>query len=305
MVPRTRKRTTPPQLTNVGAILNRETPPPQSLPLEKIQLSSTQPRRYFDPEKLAQLVKSVKEHGILEPILVRPLDSGDYELVAGERRFRAAQEVGLTEVPIVVRELDSKQALQVALMENLQREDLNPVEETEAVITLLEMQLELEKKEVVSLFYQAHHAKHRGKQLEQNVLSKVETIKTVIAGIGRFTFDSFRSSRLPLLKLPEDVLEVLRQGRLEYTKASAIARVKDEEQRAELLQSAVEGNLSLSEIRQRLQALLSLEPKPENVLAQRYSEIGQKLKKESIWTDNKKRKQIEALLSKLEQLVDD
>ena len=85
-----------------------------------------QPRRYFDPDRQAQLIKSVQEHGILEPLLVRPLADGLYELVAGERRYRAAQELGLKEVPVVIREFDDKQALQVALIENLQREDLNP-----------------------------------------------------------------------------------------------------------------------------------------------------------------------------------
>jgi hypothetical protein len=79
-------------------------------------------------------LRQVKEHGILEPLLVRPLKDGEYELVAGERRLRAAREVGLEAVPIVVRELDDRQAIQVALIENLQREDLNPVEETDAVL---------------------------------------------------------------------------------------------------------------------------------------------------------------------------
>lgn len=302
-----RKTAAKPKLSNVGAILNRETSDiaPQSIDIEKIHLPDSQPRRYFDPEKLAQLIESVKEHGILEPLLVRPRENGDYELVAGERRLRAARELGLKEVPIAVRELDDRQALQVALMENLQREDLNPVEETEAVIALLTMLLEKEKDQVVSLFYQAHHAKHRGKELEQNVLSQLETIEKVIASIGRFTVDSFRSSRLPLLKLPADVLEALRQGKLEYTKASAIARVKNEQQRAELLQAAVNENLSLSEIRQRIQELPSSAQKPENNLAKRYSEIGKKLKKDSVWKDNKKRKQLEALLTKLEKLVED
>ncbi|NJO94561.1 MAG: ParB/RepB/Spo0J family partition protein [Hydrococcus sp. RM1_1_31] len=97
--------------------------------LKDINLPQQQPRRYFDEQALQELISSIKQHGILQPLLVRPLSSGGYELVAGERRYRAAMESELTEVPVVVRELNNSEALQIALIENLQREDLNPVEE--------------------------------------------------------------------------------------------------------------------------------------------------------------------------------
>uniref|UniRef100_A0A7C3KB72 ParB/RepB/Spo0J family partition protein n=1 Tax=Oscillatoriales cyanobacterium SpSt-418 TaxID=2282169 RepID=A0A7C3KB72_9CYAN len=308
----TRKRAPKPELRNVAAILNRETAAPapvasQSVAVDKIQLPKSQPRRYFDPEKLDQLVQSVKEHGILEPLLVRPLGDGDYELVAGERRLRASRELGLAEVPIVVRELDDRQALQVALMENLQREDLNPVEETEAILELLTLALDAPREDVVSLFYQAHHAKHRGQELGQNVLSQLEMVQNVMAGVGRFTIDSFRSSRLPLLNLPEDVLHALRQGKLEYTKAQAIARVKDDKQRTDLLKQVVTKNLPLSEIKTRIQALKSAteaaEETPEKVAAKRWSEIGKRLQKSQIWSDRKKRDRITKLLDELDKLT--
>ena len=83
---------------------------PYSVPLDAIKLPKQQPRRYFDPEKLAGLVESIKQHGILEPLLVRPIGASAYELVAGERRYRAATEIGLTEVPIVVREMSDSDA---------------------------------------------------------------------------------------------------------------------------------------------------------------------------------------------------
>jgi len=309
----TRKRAPKPELRNVAAILNRETAAPapvasQSVAVDKIQLPKSQPRRYFDPEKLDQLVESVKEHGILEPLLVRPLGDGDYELVAGERRLRASRELGLAEVPIVVRELDDRQALQVALMENLQREDLNPVEETEAILELLTIALDAPREDVVSLFYQAHRAKHRGQELGQNVLSQLGMVQNVMAGVGRFTIDSFRSSRLPLLNLPEDVLHVLRQGKLGYTKAQAIARVKDEKQRTDLLKQVVTKNLPLSEIKTRIQALkfateAAAEETPENVAAKRWSEIGKRLQKSQIWSDRKKRDRITKLLDELDKLT--
>ena len=92
------------------------------------------------------LVQSVKTDGILQPLLVRPLGEEKYELVAGERRYRAAKEVGLTEVPVIIGDLTQQQALRVALVENLQREDLNPVEETEGILQLLSHHLEYDLK---------------------------------------------------------------------------------------------------------------------------------------------------------------
>jgi ParB family chromosome partitioning protein len=119
--------------------------------IESIHLPGQQPRRYFDPEKLQSLVRSISEQGILEPLLVRPLANKQYELVAGERRYRAAQIVSLTEVPVVIRQLSETEALQLALIENLQREDLNPVEETEGILQLLALKLESKQQEVISL----------------------------------------------------------------------------------------------------------------------------------------------------------
>ena len=123
--------------------------PETSVSLAEISLPSSQPRRYFDREKLSQLAASIQSHGILEPLLVRPFNN-KYQLVAGERRYRAAQLVGLDTVPVVIRELSDEQALLLSLVENLAREDLNPVEETEGILTLLEMELNLDRAEVVS-----------------------------------------------------------------------------------------------------------------------------------------------------------
>jgi ParB family chromosome partitioning protein len=106
----------------------QEQVPISTLPLAEIQPRTQQPRRYFDPEALTELIASVKQHGILQPLLVRKRPSGGYELVAGERRYRAAQEIGLTQVPVYIRDLNDHDAFQLALIENLQREDLNPLE---------------------------------------------------------------------------------------------------------------------------------------------------------------------------------
>jgi ParB family transcriptional regulator, chromosome partitioning protein len=231
---------------------------PITVAIDLIELSLKQPRRYFDPKKLAQLVESVKEHGILEPVLVRPFPHGKYELIAGERRIRAAHTVGLVEVPIISLELDDQQALQIALMENLQREELNPLEETEAILELLSLSLKVSPNEVISLLHRAFNAKQRSLSLNQNDLFKLEQVDLTLQMIGKFNADSFRSSRLPLLKLPEEILASLRQGEIEYTKAQAIARVKSEQQRTELLKMAISENLSLSEIKTRVKALIPI-----------------------------------------------
>jgi ParB family chromosome partitioning protein len=110
------------------------------VPIELIRPSALQPRRHFAEEELDALAQSIRDKGVLQPLLVRPLADGAavYELVAGERRWRAAQKAGLHEVPVLLRELDDVEALEIALVENLQREDLQPLEEAEAYNRLLE-----------------------------------------------------------------------------------------------------------------------------------------------------------------------
>jgi ParB family transcriptional regulator, chromosome partitioning protein len=112
----------------------------RTLPVEYLQTGEFQPRRHFDPEALQALVQSVREKGVLEPILVRQLNGQQdrYEIIAGERRWRAAQTAGLHEVPVIVKELDDQEALEIALIENLQREDLTAIEEAEGYRRLMD-----------------------------------------------------------------------------------------------------------------------------------------------------------------------
>ncbi len=279
---------------------------PISVSLAKIQLPEWQPRHYFDPEKLEYLTQSIKEHGILEPLLVRPLNKGKYELIAGERRLKAAKMAGLTEVPIISRILDDQQALQVALMENLQREDLNPVEETEGILELLAIALSVPQGEVISLLRQASNARARDRDLKDNVILQLEKVESVLAIIGKFTAESFRVNRLPLLALPEDVLEELRQGKLEYTKARAIARVKDDGERKALLKDAIAKNLSLSQIKEQITALLKEEgEKQPETIQQQFSGIYKQIQKSKVWNDPKKQRKLEKIMSDLRALLDE
>ena len=103
--------------------------PYQLLPIYKVEPNPEQPRRDFDEEELQALADSISEHGIIQPLTVRELNSGYYQIIAGERRWRAARLANLSEVPVVVIEADDKKAMELALIENLQRQDLNPVEE--------------------------------------------------------------------------------------------------------------------------------------------------------------------------------
>lgn len=278
-----------------------------TVPLSAIELpTKRQPRRYFAPEKMAQLVASVKEHGILEPVLVRPLGEETYELIAGERRLRAAKEIGLAEIPVVCKEFSDLEALQVALMENLQRDDLNPLEETEAVLELLALTLDTNIEEVKSIIYQGANAKNRGQELKKNVSLQLEKLESCLQDIGRFNLESLRSSRLPLLNLPWDVLSALREGKLEYTKARTIARLRNGQQRQELLNQVLGQNLSLAEIKARLKKLKpEAEASTEQMLVERMAEITKRLKKNKGWSERKKKERITKLLDELEKLTEE
>lgn len=297
------------KLKGVAAWFNGETPAEEAesavasfVAIGSICMSVEQPRRYFEPEKLEQLALSIKEHGILEPLLVRPLRHGDYELVAGERRYRAAQIVGLTEVPVVVRELNDEEALQISLIENLQREDLNPVEETEGILQLLATRLNRGVEDVTLLLYRMQN-EAKGK-VTQNVLgnSEGQQVRTMFDSLGLMSWESFVSSRLPLRNLPEEILEALRGGRIEYTKATAIARVKDLSQRQALLEEAIAQSLSLTQIRERIKEVRPVKEEPQS-LKNQIKEVSSRLQKAKFWDNPKKQKQLEKLLVQMEALL--
>jgi len=165
------------------------------LPLEAL-VPSPQPRKRF--ENLEALAHSIREKGVLQPLLVRPLGDGKYAIVAGERRYRAALMAGLSEVPVRVVDLSEKEARLFALVENLQRDDLNPYEETVGVLALLSEDLGKTREEVVSLLHRMRD-EARGK-VPQNVLGSPEArrVEEVFRALGRkassFTFLSSRAA---------------------------------------------------------------------------------------------------------------
>lgn len=271
--------------------------------LTDIKLPDYQPRQYFDESKLEELAQTIKQHGVLEPLLVRKLaNRNQYELVAGGRRYRASRKAGLTEVPVIVRELSNEQAIEIAIIENLQREDLNPVEETEGIINLLAKRLNINLEEVSPLLHQLQK-QLRGRSAN-NVIgsSKIELIQEVFNSLGLMELDSFISNRLPLLNLPKEILEALRAGKIEYTKAKAIARIADEKTRIQLLEEAIASSLSLSQIQELVKA--EQESKQQSELKTRFETTYKQAKKaKKLWNDAKRRKQLESLLAKLEKLI--
>ncbi len=283
-------------------------PSTSTVPLVSIIISATQPRRYFAPSAMQMLVESVKKDGVLQPILVRPV--GDkYELVAGERRYRAAQSARLTDIPAVVREMSDSEAVRFALTENLQREDLNPVEETEGILELLAITLDSSTAEV-TLLLQRLQKEIKRKKLSHNVMGQPEgesappelaIIQSIFDSLGRMSWESFTSNRLPLLNLPADILEALRAGRLEYTKAKEIAKLESESERIELLEEAIASSLSLSQIRERVKA--SQPPPEQGEFAERIDATTKRVKKLKVWENPSKRSRLELLLKQLEELI--
>jgi ParB family transcriptional regulator, chromosome partitioning protein len=276
----------------------------QSASIDSIKISVHQPRQYFSETAMAELINSVKAHGILQPLLVRPLGNSEYELVAGERRYRAAKALGLANVPVTVRQMSDMEAKQFALLENLQRQDLNPVEETEGVLDLLSVVLEIDRSSVVSLLSQSARSNTDSAEIPSPVWQKAIEIFDTLG----LTPESFRVNRLPLLNLPKDILNAVKQGEIEYTKARAINMLPDEELRQELLKTAIGGGWSLQQIRSyvkdtkataKTETPISKSETPESQL----SSIMSKIRSQKAWEDAAKWKKIQALMKKLDDII--
>jgi ParB family transcriptional regulator, chromosome partitioning protein len=300
--------------------------------IELIQLPLRgQPRRYFNSEKLEQLTESVKVYGILEPLIIRTTENDTYELVAGERRLRAARAAGLDKVPVIIRQFTDSEAFEIALLENLQRDDLNPIDETEGILDLLEKTLQCSKQEIISLLNQAANAKRRNQDLKEEVVNQLNIIDHLFLKIGRLNRESFRTNRLPLLNLPTDVLQVLREGQLTYTKAKAMVSLEEEE-RQKLIEIAISEDLSLREIKLKVQEISGVQGKKRriNVVPEYINQSGniqENLSKSlvlstpiskklfelanassnlelSVWSDKEKQESIENLLSQIQEILE-
>jgi ParB family chromosome partitioning protein len=307
-----------PKLKGVAALLSntqsQESEPikPNSVAINCINVTLSQPRRYFDSEKLEKLAASFKQVGILEPLIVRPMPNGDgtYELLAGERRLRAATLAQMSEVPVTICDVDDKTAQSIRLIENLLREELNAFEETKGILDLIAHELEISPDKAVSLLYRLHD-ESKGK-VPHNVMGSPQNlaIETVFDNIGTMSWESFIKNRLPLLKLPEDIKEVLSSGKIEYTKAKTIAKVKDEATRKSILEKTITENLSLVQIRQLVEDIIksqknstTQEDDELSELRFRYKDVTKRINTSKIWQDSKKQQKLKRLLDQLEDLM--
>ncbi|WP_423241254.1 ParB/RepB/Spo0J family partition protein [Provencibacterium massiliense] len=187
-----------------------------ALPINEIEPNRDQPRKQFDEESLAELADSIREHGVLQPLLVRPLPSGRYQLIAGERRWRASRMAGLSEVPVVVREMTDLEAMELALIENLQREDLNPIEEALGYRQLMESY----------------------GMTQEKVASSVGKSRPAVA------------NALRLLNLPDPVLDLVRRGQVSAGHARALLALEDSGLIEENVQKVLADRITVRELEQ-------------------------------------------------------
>jgi len=275
----------------------------RQIPLDEIYLNPNQPRKFFDEAALEQLTRNVRDKGVLQPILLRERESG-YELVAGERRYRAAQRAGLGAIPAVVRDLSDEETLEIALTENLSREDLNPVEETDSTLKLLSLKLGVPVQEVVDTI-RASHYKALGRTVNTGVnKASIEVVEELFRKLGRFTTSSFYTHRLPILRLPENLLSAVRGGKIEYSKARLLAGVQDEAQGQALLQRIVDEKLSRSQIKVELKKLLDTSEQPAGATRVDVSKVKRKLTPRRIEAlSETERHELGVLLQKLDALL--
>lgn len=186
----------------------------KTLRTSEIEPNREQPRKKFSDEAITSLADSIREHGMLQPILVRPLPAGGYQIVAGERRWRAARMLGLDEVPVNIRELSDSETMQIAIIENLQRENLNPVEEANGYNELIEKY-----------------------GMTQDKVSKM---------VGRSR--SSVANAIRILTLPESVLDMLEKGSLSVGHAKALLGFEDRELLISIAEKASDGGMTVRQV---------------------------------------------------------
>ena len=200
------------------------------LRLTDIEPNKNQPRKEFDEQALSELADSIREHGIIQPLLVRRLETGGYQLVAGERRWRAARMVGLAEVPAVIKDLSEVQVMEMALIENLQREDLNPLEEANGYKELM----------------------NACNLTQEQVAKRVGKSRSAVA------------NSLRLLNLPQEIRPFVVQGSLSAGHAKALLGIEDRAEMLKLAREAAEKGLSVRETEKKAAKLRETAESVEN-----------------------------------------
>lgn len=203
-----------------------------TLPISEIIPNKEQPRKTFDEAALDELADSIKQHGVLQPLLVRPLPNGGYQLVAGERRWRASRKAGLREVPVVVKELTDTETMEIAIIENLQREDLNPIEEAEGLQALID----------------------KCGFTQEEVAASVGKSRPAIA------------NSLRLLRLPKEVREMTRDGKISAGHARALISLDNDALIIEAAENVIQNKLTVRDV----ERLAKIKDKDKTVSQKRY-----------------------------------
>ena len=191
----------------------------ETLPLREVEPDPGQPRKTFDDETLAELSASIAEHGLLQPIAVRPKPSGGYLIVAGERRWRASRMAGLTEVPVIVRDVTDEQAMELALVENLQREDLDPVEEAAGIRELM-TRCDLTQEQAARKLGKSRSALANSLRLLSLPETVLELLKSGFITIGHAKV----ILGLPAPELQEDAAQMIADNQLNVRQAEALCK---------------------------------------------------------------------------------
>lgn len=246
----------------------------QELPVLSLQPNPRQPRRYFDAASLQQLAQSIQQQGVLQPLMACPLEDGRYEIVYGERRWRAAQQAGLTTVPVIVRSLSPAEVDLISAVENLQREDLNRFDEVTSKLKLVAHRFGVSVETAVMLLKQLRND-------PESDLEKVQILEQLFGQLGREQWTSFVTNGLPALQLPASLIEAVQAGRLDYSKAVLISRAPQRHQ-TDLLKRVLTEELTHADLRlaiAQLQPTLHSEPVLEqlkkNISTRRLSKLSE------------------------------
>ncbi|MFK8185432.1 MAG: ParB/RepB/Spo0J family partition protein [Phormidesmis sp.] len=274
--------------------------------INKIVKSPLQPRQFFDQSSIDSLSDAFKKHGFRGALNVRPLDKNTYELVAGERRWRAAQQANLKTVRCIVDDYTDEQALEFALMENLQRENLSKLEETEGILKFIEVKLGIERDRAVNIVRTEGHSDKSAR----SYVAPSDEIKQIEELLSLFDIglQTFRTKHLRTLALPDDLKQAhLNQG-LSYSSAIELSKVKDDQERCDLLADVLQEDLSFRATKERVREVLSPDKKSDQSqsldIAKRFTVIARQVKKTpSLLGKSQNRKRIEKLLKELESLI--
>lgn len=274
---------------------------PEKLQPLSTQNGSGQPRKYFSPEGMAELEASIRHKGIQEPLLVRRTKN-ELQIVSGERRWRCALNLKLDTVPCIIRDLSDGEALEIALVANLIREDLNPVEETDNLIELISLRLQQSREDVPGLLTQLKNARQR-QNLDDDKSRLITQVEEVLTAFS-ITLDTFVSNRLPLLSLPEVLLEAVRQGNIEFSKAQLIARLPEKDQE-DTLKAAIAGSFTKAVLKDHIQQIraggkTALEEQTPSLRARVHSAY-QKIRSKKVWQQLERNQRLRERLEKLEE----